>query len=163
MAVSEAGHAARPADSPSARQRASLRGASFGALVMLIVQFAIGIVVNLYVAVPAADQGGFLRAIGKALTNPPAALASHAGLGLLIVLAALALVVRALRVGHTAVAVLSIVGLLAIVAAALNGVRFVAGGGANSASVAMALSTAVAMLCYAGSLFVLGGSRATGS
>ena len=73
------------------------------------------------------------------------------------------LVVRALRVGHTAVAVLSIVGLLAIVSAAVNGVRFVAGGGANSASVAMALSTAVAMLCYAGSLFVLGGSRATGS
>src|SRR4029077_7238348 len=128
MAVSEAGHAARPADSPSARQIASLRGASFGALVMLIVQFAIGIVVNLYVTVPVADQGGFLRAIGKALTNPPAALASHAGRGLLIVLSARALVVRALRVGHTAVAVLSIVGLLAIVAAAVNGVRFVAEG-----------------------------------
>jgi len=145
--------------SSSQRDLARLRGSSFGALVMLIVQFAIGIVVNLYATVPAADQGGFLHAFGKALSSPPASLASHAGLGLLIVLAAIALVVRAALVRHIAVLVLSSVGLLAIVAAAVNGVRFVADGGPENASLAMALSTAVAMLCYAISLFVLSFTR----
>jgi hypothetical protein len=142
----------------SGRQLASLRGASFGALVMLIVQFAIGIVVNLYVTVPAADRGGLVAAIGKALSNPPAALASHAGLGLLIAVAAVALVVRSALLRHTAVLVLSSIGLLAIAAAAINGARFVADGGPASASLAMGLSTAVAMLCYAISLFVLSGT-----
>jgi hypothetical protein len=145
----------------SGRQLDALRGASLGVLVMLIVQFAIGIVVNLYVTVPAADQGsGFFGAIGKALSSGPAALASHAGLGLLIVAAALALVVRSVLARHPAASVLSSLGLLAIIGAAVNGVRFVSDGGADNASLAMALSTAVAMLCYAISLFVLGRGQA---
>jgi hypothetical protein len=158
MAVSGTGQAALATAGPPAGQLARLRGASFGLLVMLIVQFAIGIVVNLYVTVPAADKGGILPAIGKALSNGPAALASHAGLGLLIVLAAIGLVVRSAIARHGPTIVLSVLGLLAIVAAAINGARFVADGGQNNASLAMALSTAVAMLCYAISLFVLSGT-----
>jgi hypothetical protein len=159
MAVSGTGQAA-PADTAvSTAQLARLRGTSFGMLVMLIVQFAIGIVVNLYVSVPSGDQGGLLRAVGKALSDPPAALASHAGLGLLIVLAAIGLVIRAVIARHTPTIAASVIGLLAIIGAALNGARFVADGGPNNASLAMALSTAVAMLCYAISLFVLSGAR----
>ncbi len=159
MAVSGTGQATPASTAVSAAQLARLRGTSFGMLVMLIVQFAIGIVVNLYVSVPAADQGSLLHAFGKALSDPPAALASHAGLGLLIVLAAIGLVVRAVIARHPPAIAASVVGLLAIIAAALNGVRFVADGGPSNASLAMALSTAVAMLCYATSLFVLSGSR----
>jgi hypothetical protein len=159
MAVSDTGQAASAGTEQSPGQLARLRGTSFGALVMLIVQFAIGIVVNLYVTVPAADQGSLLHAVGKALSDPPAALASHAGLGLLIVLAAIGLVVRAVIARHVPTIVTSVIGLLAIIAAAVNGVRFVADGGPNNASLAMALSTAVAMLCYAVSLFVLSGGR----
>jgi hypothetical protein len=146
---------------PSARDLARLRGQSFGLLVMLIVQFAIGIVVNLYVTVPAADKGGFFGALGKALSNGPAALASHAGLGLLIVLAALVLIARAIVIRHTATIVLSVLGLLSILGAAANGIRFVADGGPDNASLAMALAAAGAMLWYAISLFVLGNTRAT--
>ncbi len=51
---------------------------------------------------------------------------------------------------------LSVIGLAAIVSAALNGARFVADGGPAYASLAMALSTAVAMLCYAVGLLLLG-------
>lgn len=146
----------------SARELMRLRGSSFGALVMLIVQFAIGAVVNLYATVPAADRGsGFFGAIGKSLSNGPASLASHAGLGLLLILAALALVVRSIIARHTPTIVLSVLGLLAIVAAAVNGVRFVSDGGPDSASLAMALATAVAMLCYAISLFVLSNTKAS--
>jgi hypothetical protein len=159
MAVTGTDRTALAGAHPSAGQLARLRGTSFGMLVMLILQFAIGIVVNLYVTVPAADKGGILAAIGKSLSNGPAALASHAGLGLLIVLAAIGLVVRSVIVRHPPVIVLSVLGLLAIIAAAVNGARFVADGGPSNASLAMALSTAVALLCYAICLFILGGGR----
>jgi len=150
----------RRATGMSDRQLAALRGNTFGVLAMLIVQFAIGIVVNLYATIPAKDSGsGIFGAIGRALTNGPASLATHAGLGLLIVLAAVALVVRSVVTRHIASVVLSVIGLAAIVAAALNGARFVADGGSANASLAMALSTAVAMLCYAIGLLLLGFSR----
>jgi hypothetical protein len=142
------------------RQLAALRGNTFGVLAMLIVQFAIGIVVNLYATIPASDKGsGIFGAIGKALTNGPASLATHAGLALLIVLAAVALVVRSIVTRHTASIVASVIGLLAILGAAFNGARFVADGGPANASLAMALSTAVAMLSYAVGLLLLGFSR----
>jgi hypothetical protein len=141
----------------TAKQRRNLRSASFGALAMLIVQFAIGVVVNLYVTVPASDRGKtFLTALGRALTRGPAGLAVHTGLALLIVLAAVVLLIRALIARHLLAIVLSALGLLAIAGAAVNGVRFVSDGGANSASLAMALATAVAMLCYAIAVFALG-------
>lgn len=144
----------------SSRQLAALRGNTFGVLAMLIVQFAIGIVVNLYATIPVSDKGsGIAGAIGRALTNGPASLATHAGLGLLIVLAGVALVLRSIITRHTASIVLSVIGLAAIVSAALNGARFVADGGPANASLAMALSTAVAMLCYAIGLLLLGFSR----
>jgi phosphoglycerol transferase MdoB-like AlkP superfamily enzyme len=144
------------------RQLAALRGNTFGILAMLIVQFAIGIVVNLYATIPAKDKGsGIFGAIGKALTNGPASLATHAGVALLIVLAAIALVVRSIVTRHIASIVLSVIGLVAIVGAAFNGARFVADGGPANASLAMALSTAVAMLCYAIGLLLLGFSRSS--
>ena len=150
----------RRAAAMSDTQLAALRGNTFGVLAMLIVQFAIGIVVNLYATIPAKDSGsGIFGAIGRALTNGPASLATHAGLGLLIVLAAVALVVRSIVTRHIASVVLSVIGLAAIVAAALSGARFVADGGPANASLAMALSTAVAMLCYAIGLLLLGFSR----
>jgi hypothetical protein len=156
MAVTDV---ARPAG--SGRALLALRGSSFGALVMLIIEFALGIWVNLYATIPASDKGGLLAAIGKALSNGPASLATHAGVGLLIVLAALGAIVRAVIARHTAGIVLSVIGLLAVAGAALNGARFVADGGQNNASLAMALLTAVAMLCYAVLVFILGSARLT--
>lgn len=150
----------RRAAGPPPRQLLVLRGNTFGILAMLIVQFAIGVVVNLYATIPAKDKGsGIFGAIGRSLTNGPGSLATHAGLGLLIVLAAVALVVRSIIARHNASIVLSVIGLAAIASAALNGARFVADGGPASASLAMALSTAVAMLCYALGLLLLGFSR----
>lgn len=152
----------RRAAGPPPRQQLALRGNTFGVLAMLIVQFAIGVVVNLYATIPAKDKGsGIVGAIGRALANGPASLAVHAGLGLLIVLAAVALVVRSVIARHTVSIALSVIGLAAIASAALNGARFVADGGPASASLAMALSTAVAMLCYATGLLVLGFSRSS--
>jgi hypothetical protein len=68
------------------------------------------------------------------------------------------LVVRAAASRLVPVIVTSSVGLLAVLGAAASGARFVSTG-LNSASVSMALLTALAMLCYAVSLYVLGSRR----
>jgi hypothetical protein len=156
-------HADVPRPGLSRRQLRTLRGSTFGLLVMLIIQFGLGMAVNLYVTLPAADKGtGILSAIGKALSNGPAALASHAGLGLLIVLAALALIVRSIIARHAPTIVFSVLGLLSIAAAAFNGARFVSDGGLANASLSMALAAAGAMLWYTILLFLLANIAASG-
>jgi hypothetical protein len=126
--------------SDRARLSARLQGSSLGALVMLILQFALGIGVNLYIS-PA--KGGF----GEAFSNGPL-LAIHAILGLLLILAAISQLVLAIRVRHTAMIVLSAIALIAIAVAASSGASFLSDQ-AEGSSLGMALATAVAMLCYA--------------
>src|SRR5262245_9729129 len=114
----------------------------------LLIQYGLGMVVNLYVTVPQQDQGrGFLAAIGRALGNGPVALGAHAALGLLLILGAISLVIRAAAARQRAAVWLSVAGLLGIVGAAASGAGFV-NSGADGASLAMALLTGVALLCY---------------
>src|SRR5215470_9586348 len=74
---------------PSARKMASrqegLRQASLAILIVLAVQFALGIGVNLYVELPAAGHPGHASWFGNG-----ALLALHAALGIVLVLAGLA-------------------------------------------------------------------------
>jgi hypothetical protein len=123
-----------------------LRGAAMGALVMLILQFALGSAVNLY---STPHKGG----AGEAFSNGPL-LALHAVLGVLLILAAIGLLVQSVMAGYRFMIVLSAVGLIAIVGAAVNGVTFLSNQQAG-ASLGMALATAVAMFCYAVALRVL--------
>lgn len=153
-------------DSGTARVRGSagpasmvpiMRRMSLGMAIALVVQYGLGMVVNLYVTVPARDQGGgVLTAIGRALANGPAGLAVHAGLGLLLIVGAINLVVRAVLARHRPLMWLSGLSLLAIVGAALNGAAFV-NAGDDGASLGMAMLTGIALLCMTISLFVLGG------
>ena len=133
-----------------------LRGASMGAAVMLVIQFGLGVGVNLYTTLPAAGSGG--RSIGDAFSSG-ALLALHAAFGLLLIITALSLLVRAIAARHRPLIVTSAIGLLAIIAAAGSGASFV-NDSANGASLGMALATGVAMLCYLVSLFILGRPRA---
>jgi hypothetical protein len=137
-----------------ARQLGRLRGASMGAMVMLILQYALGIGVNIYVTV---TKGG----LSEAFKNGPL-LALHTVLGVLLILAAIGLLVRAIIARHRAVIIVSAAGLVAIVAAAGSGVSFVSSGTAG-ASLGMALATAVAFLCYTVCLFVLGSGDSRGA
>jgi len=134
------------------RELERLRGASMGAAVMLVIQFGLGTGVNLYVTLPAAGKSG--RSIGDAFSGG-ALLALHTVFGLLLVVTAVALLVRAVIARHRPVIVTSAIGLLAIIAAAGSGASFV-NDGKNGASLGMALATGVAMLCYIVSLFILG-------
>src|SRR5262249_9934122 len=70
-----------------ARRLERLRGASMGAAVMLVIQFGLGVGVNLYVTLPAAVKGegeaGGGRSVGQAFSNG-ALLALHTVFGLLL-------------------------------------------------------------------------------
>ena len=128
--------------------RAGLRRVCLAALIMLVAQYGLGIFLNLYVAVPASDaHAGIFGEIATA----PMALTVHALLGLALIAAAILLVVRAVSVGDRLLAVLAAAGLTAIGGAFAAGEIFVRNG-QSSASLAMAILTGVALLCYVGTL-----------
>jgi len=124
---------------------AALRGNCMGAAVLLIIQFGIGMGVNLYVTLP-EHRSFFSTVFGSA------ALAVHAVVALVLLGAAVGALVRAIRTGR-AIAFTS-AGLAAIVVAAGAGASF-AGSQSNGASLTMALATAVAMFCYLAAVFSL--------
>ncbi len=139
----------------AAAQTERIRMASFGALTMLILQFALGTAYNLYGTAPTAS-----KSVGM-FSSP--LLAIHVVLGILLILAAAVLVVRAAQAraalpGGTAVLASSVVGLVAVLGAAGAGSAFTSRG-ADGASLGMALAAAVAMLCYAVNLVMAGKQR----
>ena len=131
---------------PAATGRlATLRGNCMGAAVLLIVQFGLGIGLNLYVTLPTGKS--FFATVFSS-----AALAVHAIVALALLGAAISALARAIRARRAVV--FTAVGLAAIVAAAGAGASF-AGSQSNGASFAMALATAVAMFCYLAAIFSL--------
>jgi hypothetical protein len=118
------------------------------ALVMLVVQYGLGIFLNLYVSIPASDaHAGLFQEIATA----PLALTVHALLGLGLIGTAILLVARAVGMRNRLLAVLATAGLTAIGGAFGTGEIFVKYG-QPSASLAMAVLTGVALLCYIGTL-----------
>jgi drug/metabolite transporter (DMT)-like permease len=138
---------------PGRRALRALRGNTMGVVVMLVLQYSLGMWVNLEATVPPADaSAGFWGAFVGAITNGPLALTLHALLGTLLLVSATVLVVRALRIQQPLWIALAVIGLLSIVFAWITGVRFTATG-ATTSSLFMALLTAFALLCYAVILF----------
>lgn len=129
----------------ASRRLAALRGNCMGAAVLLIIQFALGTGVNLYVSVP-PHQAFFSTVFGSAV------LAAHAVVALVLLGAAIAALVRAIR-SRKLIAFTS-AGLAAILVAGIAGASF-AGTRSSGASLAMALATAVAMFCYLAAVFSL--------
>jgi hypothetical protein len=116
-----------------------------GAAVLLIIQFALGIGVNLYITLP--EHRSFLSTVFGSAT-----LAAHAVVALVLLGAAIGALVRAIR-ARRAIAFTS-AGLAAILVAGIAGASFVGSQG-NGASLTMALATAVAMFCYVAAVFSL--------
>ncbi len=131
-----------------------LRGNSFGALVILLVEYGLGIWVNLYGRIPAADQGSSLASgFGRAIASGPVGLSVHAVLGVILLGAGAGALVRAFLVRRTNLIVAAVAGLVCIVAAGLSGSAFV-GNGSNAASMSMAIAAGVAIFAYAFILFI---------
>jgi hypothetical protein len=127
-----------PPQTADTRHPHRLRSTVLGLLVFLLVQFALGMVVNLYVHVPAGPTG---------YGSPAPALLLHGLLGLALVVGSISLAVRSVATRARQIMVPAIIAALAQAAAAINGITFL-GTGVSGASLAMALCAAIAILCY---------------
>src|SRR5215472_17458737 len=131
---------------PSARttesRQTGLRRASLAILIVLIIQFALGIGVNLYVTLPNAGDPGH----GSWFSNGPL-LAMHAAIGMFLILAAIFVVVRAIMARNATLIVTSVPGLMAIVLAAFFGSGFTKNL-TDGYSLGMAVAFAAALACY---------------
>jgi hypothetical protein len=129
-----------PADRAAASHRdpRRLRPTALGLLMVLLVQFALGMVVNLYVRVP-ADRAGYGPAVP--------ALVLHGLLGLALVAGSVSLAVRAVATRARWAAVPAVTAAVALLVAATGGLRFL-GTGVEGASLVMALCAAIAIGCY---------------
>jgi thiol:disulfide interchange protein len=127
---------------------AGLRRVSVAALIMLIVQYGLGIVLNLYVGVPASDAHAGLM---QEIASGPLMLTLHALLGLALIGTAIMLLARAVAAVDRPLAMLAAGGLTAIGGAFASGEIFVHNA-QQGASLAMALLTGMALLCYVGVL-----------
>ncbi len=142
-------HAGAPAQSG---KLARLRLSSFGLVTMLILEFILGTIYNLYGTAPTPH-----KSIGL-FSSPDLAL--HVILGILLFLAAAMQLIRAVGTRHRLAMALSAVGLVAIIGAGSSGLGF-AGNGDSGSSLGMALLFAVALACYAVLVLVLPSGYAT--
>ena len=148
---------APPSTQKTESRQAGLRQASLAILIVLIVQFALGIGVNLYVTLPAAGHPGHASWFGNG-----ALLALHAALGMILVLAAVFVLVRAIMARNAALIVTSAAGLVAIGVAFFFGASFT-DKLTNGYSLGMAISFAAALACYAIGLYVASTRRSVSS
>ena len=144
--MSETHATARAAGQAQASRLVRLRLSSLGAVIMLIVQFVLGIVYNLYGTAPTST-----KSVGL-FSSPDLAL--HVILGILLFIAALGQLIRAIAARHRLSIWLSAVGLVSILGAGFAGLGF-AGSGASSASLGMSLAFATALACYVVLVFAL--------
>jgi hypothetical protein len=125
--------------------RAGLHQACLVMMAGLVVQLSLGMVLNLYITIPAADaRVSYLREIETA----PVALTVHAMVALLLLATAGLMLLRAIALGDRVVIALVAAGLAALLGAFAAGELFVRSDG-NGASLSMAFLTGVALLCYA--------------
>lgn len=122
-----------------------LRVACLVTLAAIAVEFAVGMVVNMYVDVPSSDaHASWLKEIETA----PAMLTAHAVLGLILLVGALIVLVQSIRVRNWPLITASVVGLLVLAGAFAAGEAFVKTDN-DSLSLTMAFLAAAGVLCYA--------------
>jgi hypothetical protein len=141
---------ARPVRSTATSSLARVRRGSLAVLVLVVVDYVIGMYVNLYVTIPRADHG---RSVGSAIANGPAMLSVHAVIGLLLGLGAVGVLVQAVMARQPTGIVLSAVGLFALAFAAVAGASFTSSGDPVD-SMAMSVLTGAGLLCYAVNLYL---------
>jgi hypothetical protein len=108
------------------------RGNVLGILTMLIVQFLLGMGVNLFITIapnhPGANPSDFFsgaaRSVAWSLSQGPVTLIFHSILGLLLVINSIVVLIRAFQFQSTAIRVLAVLGAVGIIGAAINGASF---------------------------------------
>lgn len=138
---------------------------AFAATLLVLVQAAIGMVVNLYVTIPARHPGahpseyfgGSFHSLVWAIAHGPVALAVHAALGLALVLMVIGVAIDGVRLGGRAISVWSTIAALLVIGAGFNGASFL-DFSHNTSSLVMALLAFAAVGCYSVVMFLLAGA-----
>jgi len=129
---------------------------NLAACVLLLVQYLLGMVVNVYVVLPARHPGaaaadyfsGAAAGLAWLISAGSGWAAAHAALGMALAAAAIASAVLTWGRGSRAIAGLLVLGALAVIGAGFNGASFLDYGHAFS-SMIMAGLWALALACYA--------------
>lgn len=117
-------------------------------LTALVLQFGLGMILNLYIPVPSADaHAGFIREVRTA----PLGLTLHALLGTLLICAAVVVMTEAVRTKDRLMIAFAATGLVAVTGAFAAGELFVRDG-RDGVSLTMALLTGTALVSYANAL-----------
>jgi hypothetical protein len=143
------------ADRPGDLRLARLRQSTVGILVALLVQFLVGMAVNLFVTIPddhpgarpAEYFGGSMASVTWALTGGPLALVVHVVLGIVLLVGSIGLVIRVRPLRRRSLTVLAVLGLLLIIGAGFNLASFL-NYNEDFSSYLMAVFFALAALCY---------------
>lgn len=122
----------RSGETQSKLAQSRLRTLTAIILVLLAAQFLVGMLVNLFVQVPAVHPGsnaseyfsGVVVGVAWALLHAPLWLQIHAIVGLLLFTASLLLIGFAIAARRRAWIILSIIGLFGIMAGGFNGASF---------------------------------------
>jgi hypothetical protein len=143
--------------------REQMRNQFLGTLVFLVVQFLLGMAVNLFVTIPTNHPGanppeyfgGVVQSVTWAILHGNVLLIIHASLGLLLVLNAAGLLIAAIRTRARDLIVVTSFGLIGVLAAGFNGGSFL-NYNQDFSSMLMAIFFAVAVVSYCVGLFVTG-------
>jgi len=137
--------------------------------VLLLVQFFVGMITNLYVTIPANHPGahtkdffsGAGRSVAWAVGSGPTWLAVHASLGLALAVASIAFIVSAVRTRDRLWIWLSVAGCLLLIGAGFNGASFLVFGH-DFSSLIMAGLFALTLGCYLIGIYVAARRTAAG-
>jgi FtsH-binding integral membrane protein len=137
--------------SPAAR----LLAVNFAVCLLLLIQYLLGMVVNLYVTIPGHHPGvgaqnyfaGLASGLAWVIPDGPAWAAAHAAFGLALALVASACVALTWGKSSRMATVTSVLGALAILGAGFNGMSFL-NYGHDFSSMIMAGLWGLALACY---------------
>ena len=123
-----------------------LRGTFLVTLILLVIQYVFGMIVNLYVQFPSTLTDG-KAAWGWALSNT-FAVPIHASLGTALLVVAIVALVLSIRIRHVPEILASVLGLAMIVFAWLSGILFLSFGQQSTTSLTMAIGFIGAVIAY---------------
>ncbi|QDZ15888.1 hypothetical protein [Humibacter ginsenosidimutans] len=132
---------------------AGMRGTLLAGILMLLTEYALGVLTQLYGRAPASDDGlSVFGAFWASVVDGPVLLTLHAIVGTLLIANGVTAVIRAIRLRGGGLIGLTIAAALCMLAAWGAGSSLVAGYGVVSLLI-MALGAAAAIGCYAVALF----------
>ncbi len=132
-------------------RRNVLRGTFLVTLIILVLQYVLGMLVNLYIQFPASLPEG--NAWGWSFTHTFVT-SSHIVIGTILIVVALVALVLSIRTRQAPEILAAVCGLIMIIYAWLSGASFLSNGQQSGASFQMALGFIGAIIAYGTGLYI---------